>query len=275
MPDINEMRVQLQQLVQQGVFTPEEARTIEQESSSMNGITLDPKLKQNQMAALDQLSNIANEGGMTAMDRSKMAQIQNQENTAARGSREAILQNAQMRGMGGSGLELMSQMQNQQDAATRTSNRDMDVASMAQQRALDALIQSGQMSGQMQAQDFNQQAQVAGANDAISRFNAQNQQNQLNQNVGMRNQAQQNNLGAKQEIANANTQTQNQNQMYNKQLLQQQYENELKKRSGQAGIAQSNAEARNANSQAQANANNQFMGAMIGAGSAAYGAKGK
>lgn len=274
-PNIEDMQLQLQQLVQQGVLTPEDAKAVELQSSAMNGITLDPKLKQNQMAALDYLSNLGNEGGLDATDRAKLGQIQTDEDTAAKGRREAIVQNAQSRGMGGSGLELMSQMQNQQDSATRQSQRDMDVAAQAQQRALDAMIQQGNMSGQMQNQAFNQQAQVAGANDAISKFNAQNQQNQINQNVLSHNQAQAQNLQNAQGIANANVATSNQQQQYNKNLAQQQFENELKKRQGQAGIASSNAAASNAQSQAQANANNALIGAGIGAGASIYGANKK
>lgn len=272
-PETADMEIQLQQLVQQGILTPEEAETVKLGDSSMNGISLDPNLKRAQMDALAGLQEITDGGGMTAMDKANLSRIQNQENAAARGQREAILQNAQARGLGGSGLELMSQMQNQQDSATRASQRDLDVAGMAQQRALESLMQGGQLAGQIGTQDFNQQAQVAQANDAIARFNAQNRQAQINQNVAARNTAQAANLGAKQEIANANTTLANQQQMHNKSLAQQNYENELKKRSGRSGVAQSNAANAGQDSQNRANANNQLIGALIGAGAAAYGAK--
>lgn len=264
-PDINDMQIQLENLVQQGALDPEMAATIMQGRSEMNGIQTDPNLDKNQMAALAGLEDIVSGGGMSAMDKANLAKIQSEENTAARGQREAILQNAQARGLGGSGLELMNQMQNQQSAATRASQRDLDVAGMAQERALNALMQQGQLSGQMQNQQFNQQAQVAGANDAISRFNAQNQQNQMNQNVAARNDAAARNLGAKQSIADSNVGTRNQQQQYNKQLIQQQFDNEYKKRGGTASIANSNAQAQGANSQANADANNKTIGAGLSA----------
>jgi hypothetical protein len=169
----------------------------------------------------------------------------------------------------------MSQMQNQQDAATRASERDLGVAGMAQQRALEALMQEGQLSGNIQNQKFNQQAQIAGANDAISKFNAQNSQNQINQNVAARNDAQAANIGAKQEIANANTGLRNQQQINNKSLLQQNYENQLKKAAGQTGVATTNAQNAGQDSQNLANANNQMLSTLVGVGSTAYGAKGK
>lgn len=175
-PEIEDMKLQLQQLVLQGSITPEQAEAAIAGRSEMNEIVSDPRFKQNQMDALLGLQEISDSGGMTAADEANLSKIQSQEDASARGKREAILQNAQSRGLGGSGLELMSQMQNQQDAATRQSQRDMDVAGMAQQRALEALMQQGQLSGQIQNQDFNQKAQTAQANDAISKFNAQNTQ---------------------------------------------------------------------------------------------------
>lgn len=270
LPSIADMELQLQQLVQQGVLTPEEAQAELVGRSEMSGIQTDPALKKAQMDALLGLQEIS-EGGLTKMDEANLSRIRNEENTAARGQREAILQNAQSRGMGGSGLELMANLQNSQDAATRASQRDMDVAATAQERALQALIQGGQMGGQMQAQDFNQQAQVAGANDAISKFNAQNKNTVNMANTQAKNQAQQYNLDQQQNIANQNVGLKNQQQMHNKNLLQQNFSNEMAKRGGQSGVAQANAQAQGQNSQNQANANNQMIGTLIGAGATAYG----
>jgi len=266
-PETSDLELQLQDLVLQGALTPEQADTIKLEQSSMNNVQTDRDLKKNQMDALLGLQEISDGGGMTMADEANLSKIRNEENTNARGQREAILQNAESRGLGGSGLELMSQMQNQQDSATRGSQRDMDVAAQAQARALEALMQQGNMSGQMQAQDFNQKAQVAQANDAISKFNAQNTQTQTNLNTAARNDAAAKNLGAKQAIADSNVGTRNTQQQYNKNLVQQKYENELKKRSGQSGIAIQNSQAQGANSQAQADANNRTIGTAVTAAS--------
>jgi hypothetical protein len=259
-PRTEDMELQLQQLVQQGVIDPEQAATILQNPSAMNQISSDPSLKQNQMDALLGLQDISDSGGLTSGDQANLSKIRTDEDTAARGKREAIIQNAQSRGLGGSGLELMSQMQNQQDSATRNSQRDMDVAGQAQERALQALMQQGQLSGQIQNQDFNQQAQKAQANDAISQFNAQNQQAQINQNVGARNAAQAANLGTKQNIANSNVATANTQQQFNKGLIQQQFDNQIKKAGGSTGVDQANAQAAGQNSANQANATNQLIG---------------
>ncbi len=264
-PSVADMELQLQQLVQQGVLSPEDAQVALAQQSEMGNITLDPALKQAQMEALAGLQDISGSGGMTAMDQANLSKIKSQEDTANRGKREAILQNAQSRGMGGSGMELMAQLQNQQDSASRTSQRDMDVAAQAQQRALEALMQGGTMAGNMQNQDFNRQAQIASANDAISKFNTQNQQQVNLTNTGARNLAQEKNLASKQSVHNSNVGTANQQQIANKNLKQVNFDNELKKRGGMTGVATNNAINEGRDSQASADANNELIGAGISA----------
>ncbi len=262
-PDASDMSLQLEQLVQQGVITPEQAQSAQAGQSDLNNISTDPSLKKAQMDALSGLQDVS-KNGLTAQDQSNLNKIRTQEETQSRGARDAILQNAQSRGLGGSGLELMSQMQNQQDSATRGSQRDMDIAGQAQDRALQALIAGGNMGGQIQAQDFGQKAQVAGANDAISRFNAQNQQQTNLANTQANNAAQAANLATKQGVADSNVNNQNAQQQYNKQLIQQNFNNEMARRGGQAQVAQQNAMIQGQNSQNRANAQNQTIG--IGAG---------
>lgn len=270
-PEISDMELQLEQLVNQGTISPEEAQTIFLEKSKMNDVNLDPSLKQAQIDALSQLQNIGSMGGLTAQDRAKLGDIKSQEDAQNKGKREAILQNARARGVGGSGLELAAQLQGQQDSASRQSQRDMDVAALAEQRALDAIMQSGSLAGNISNQQFGQQAQIAGANDAISKFNAANQQQQINQNVAARNDAAARNLAAKQVLANQNTELRNQQQQYNKGLKQQDFENLLNVNKARAGIAQSNANAQGANSAAKANATNNTIGTGLGAIATIYG----
>lgn len=237
-PTGEDLKVKLQEYVNQGVLTPEEAQTYMLQDSEMSGVSTDPKLKQAQMDALFGLQDISNSGGLTAADQSQLSQIQNQEQTAQRGAREAILQNAQARGAGGSGMELLAQLQNQQDSATRQSQRDLDVAGMAQQRALQALQQAGSLGGQIQAQDFGQQSAIANAQDAINKFNTQNTQAQQNLNVGARNEAQAANLANKQNVSNLNTGVKNTQAQQNSQALQQGFTNQLQKQQGIVGANQ-------------------------------------
>lgn len=197
-----ELSAKLEGYVQQGIIKPEEVQDFLLEPSAMEGVSVDPRLAEAQNRALSSLQEIG-EGGLTAQDRADLARIQTQEAVKARGQQDAIRQNAQMRGVGGGGLELLQSIQNQQNAANQTSQRDLDVAGMAQNRALQALQQSGALAGNMRSQQFGEGAQKAEAQDAISRFNAQAQGNTNKLNVDARNQAAINNLAAKQAAANS------------------------------------------------------------------------
>lgn len=239
--DPENQMLQLEQMIQQGIITPEEAKVYQQQSSSMNDITLDPRLQQAQMDALFSLQDIG-QGGMTDMDRAQLAQIASEEDAAARGKREAIAQNMQQRGAGGSGMEALLKMQADQDAISRRSARDTSVAGMAQQRALQALQAAGQTGGNIQQQNFNQQAQVAGANDAINQFNTQNQNQIGMMNTQAKNTAQYANLGEKQRVADQNVNIRNQQQAQNKGVAQQIFDNQMRINDSLAGAKERQAQ---------------------------------
>lgn len=177
--------------VQARTVNPVLASGVDEGPSAFEGIALDPALRQKQEASLAALDDIAANGGLTAKDKANLARIQSETATADKGRRDAILQNMGARGMGGSSMELLAQLQSNQAATDRASQAGLDVAGSAEQRALDAIMQSGQLAGNLRNQDYQQEAQKAEARDAIARFNAQNR-NQLNQyNTGVQNQANQ------------------------------------------------------------------------------------
>lgn len=153
---------------------PRLAGVVQQGDSAYNDISIDPRLRSNQNDALAALAEISQGGGFNAQDRANLSRIHSEESQADRGRREAILQNLGARGMSGGGMDLLAQLQSSQAATDRESQRGLDVAGQGQQRALDAIMQSGQLSGQMQGQDFSQEAQKAAAQNAINQFNAQN-----------------------------------------------------------------------------------------------------
>ena len=89
-PSIEDMSVQLEMLVQQGVLTPEDAQAVLVEQSAMNDITTDPSLKQNQLDALASLKDISDNGGMTIADKANLSRIANEEAASAKGARFAL-----------------------------------------------------------------------------------------------------------------------------------------------------------------------------------------
>jgi hypothetical protein len=175
--------------------------------SNFSDIAVDPRLKDEQFESLSALDDIISGGGMTLRDDANMASIQGDVAQADRGRREAIMQGMSERGMGGSGMELLQMLDSSQAATDRASQSGLDIAGMAQQRALDAIMNSGNLAGSMRNQDFGEQAQVAQAQDAISRFNAQNA-NAMNQyNTGAQNQALQYNSQGQNAMNQYNQQT--------------------------------------------------------------------
>lgn len=264
-PTIDEQQIQLQKLVQQGVLSPEQAQTYLQQSSGMNDVSTDPRLKEAQLSALSSLGNVANNGGMTGEDQSRMNQMLSAQNQQEQGNRQAIEQNMAQRGQSGSGFDLVAQMMNQQGSANRASQQGMDIKAQAEARALQAMMGQGQMAQGMETADFNQQAQKAQAQDAINRFNTTNQQAVNSQNVGANNAAQQYNLDQSQSLANANTNMANNQQQYNKGLYQTQFNNQMAKAGGVSGATQNQA----ALDQNQANSNRDFFGNLISAGATA------
>lgn len=225
-PSIKQMSIKLQQLVQQGILTPEMAETFLQEASAYE--QMDPSTRDAQMGALADLQEVVDTRGMDPQAKAALYQLQGDISAQERGAREAILQNAAARGISGSGLELASNLANEQGAATRLANQGFQTAADANARKLAAIQGVGQLGGQVWGQD----AQAAAAQNAINQFNAANRQATENQNVGWRNQAQSQNLSEKQRIADQNVATRNQQEVYNKALYQQDFANQMAK--GQA-----------------------------------------
>jgi len=198
------------------------AETIDQ--SEMANVRTDPRLQSEQMRSLDALKAIQDGGGMTMADKANLANIQNQAATADKGRRDSIMQSMNQRGMGGSGLELLSNLQSSQAATNQQAQSGLDVAGMAQRRALDAIMQGGQMAGNMRSQDFAEQSRKAEAADAINRFNTQNKMDVNRYNVGGR-----------QDISNAQVNTQNKNLMMPNEIAQQNYDNQMGKAAAMGG----------------------------------------
>lgn len=271
-PTPQELAIQLQKEQSVGQYTPEQEALIQQQQSAMNGVATDPRLKTAQLQALSSLQNISNSGGRTAQDQANEQQMLGQSAQQEASNRAAIMQNMQSRGMGGSGFELASQLANQQGAATRANAAQTDINAQAQQRALQAIQMGGSMSGQMQAQDFGQQAQVANANDMISRFNSQNAQSVAGANTNRMNQGQLTNLQNNQSIANTNVGLGNQQEIHNKNLGQQNFQDQMQRASGMSGQYQAGATAEDANA-ARTGAMGAGIGKGVGQGFAAFGAQ--
>lgn len=234
-PSIEEQRLYLENLIQQGLVTPEQAKTFQQNPTAFRDMAVDTTGRNAQVSALKQLQTIANEGGMTAIDKARTADINEEIGTANRGAQEAIVQNAAERGVAGSGVELAARLNAQQGAATRGAAAGTSAAADAQTRALQALQSSAGIGANVYGADAELAARKAAAEDAINKFNTGNAQAVEMSNVESRNAAEGANLAEKQRVADTNAATRNSAQVANKGLIQTDFQNRLAKASGMAG----------------------------------------
>lgn len=267
LPSAEEMRVQLQELVSAGEITPIQAENILQEASSFEKMELDPYTRAAQMRSLEQLQEIGEAEGLDPIAKAKMLEAREQMETSARGMREAGMQRAQERGIGGSGLELASQLLGDQAAAGRASRDATMAAAEAQRRSLEAITQSGQLGGQIRSQDYGQAADKAAAIDAINRFNTLTRQGTQEANIGRRTAADYANLAERQRLSDFNLQQENVNRQRNADLIQREFENRMAKQSALANIYGQQAQAEAARKQGD----RAFLGGLIGTGGALLG----
>jgi hypothetical protein len=218
----DQLKVALAKYQQTGELTPELEQVINQSQSEMKSISVDPALRQAQMSALNKLQ-MYGEGGLQPQDMAALATIKQQAESEAQAQNASNLQNMQQRGIAGGGAELAARLSASQGAANRISQQGLDIQGQAAQRALQAIMQGGQLGGQIRGQEFDEAAEIAQAQDTINRFNAANSQSVETRNVGSKNQAKQYNLDLEQRIANANTDIQNQQAVSDRDALQQAY----------------------------------------------------
>lgn len=234
-PELSQLQVQLQKYVDAGQLTPEQAEAQLVGSNAFNDVATDPSYVGAQKQALQQLQDIGSSGGMTAVDKAQLQDINDNENQQRQSQDAAILSNAKERGVGGSGIETVNRLLSQQKASDVAARQGTDVAAQAQTRALQALQAAGQLGGQIESQQYGEQAQKAGAQNAIDQFNAQTSNATNLYNTSTANQAQAANLANKQSIANANTGVANTQATQNSAAYQQAYNNALAKAQGEAG----------------------------------------
>lgn len=225
-PSVEAQKVVMQRYQSAGLWTPELEQSINLQDSRLGSIQTNDATKQAQLNALAQLQEIGSSGGMTLSDRANLEKTEGNLAADLRGQREAILQDAAQRGGYGSGSALTAQLMAQQGSANRAHDTALQTEASARDRALQAIQQAGTLGGQMQQTEFNQKAQQAAAQDAINKWNAENQQGVGHSNTGVQNQAAQYNLGNAQNLMNSNTDIANKEETYNKGLIQQNFQNE-------------------------------------------------
>lgn len=216
------------------------------ESANYELMTEDPVTKSMQMSALAKMAGLA-ESGMSDVDAAGYAEARSLGNQQSRAGTQAAVQDAQNRGVAGSGMEFaMREIANQGGAERSNKAALQQAADSARQRALYAQAYGQQVSG-MRDQD----ARTSQANT-----NVINQFNQANTNARNANNA-------------ANVDQRSSAFMYNEALKDKNYQNQVGVVDRKAGLNKEQAQISAAQAAAEAK-KRQAMGSAIGGLAGSY-----
>jgi len=236
-PDIEKQKIMLQIPELAGVLQAEQLG-----SSGMEDITADQQSVDAQRSAMSKLQELADKG-FSEEDRAASRMLSRQVGGDEQARQNSIIADMAARGQGSGGQELAARLASSQGAASRQAQSADQLAIDQANARKQALSQLGSQASQFRGQQFQEQSSAAQARDTINQFNALQRAN-----------AGQTNLANRQNIANQSAGIKNQEQQYNKGLVQQQFQNQLSKASGQQAAAGNLAQnyQQQANSQAQA-----------------------
>ena len=210
LPTFDQTQVDYEDFQSAGELNPFLENQINLSDTDLNNISQEGVGRDAQIRALQAISAKVDAGGLTDADKADLNNIINQSQIVNKGNQERIIQNAQERGVGGSGVEMANRLISQQTSANDLNTRGLEInkqAEAAKQAALQNLLTGGTT---VRSADYNQQAEKAKAQDEINRFNTNNQVGQQQRNIQQQNVAQTGNLNNRQDIANKNTVLKNQ-----------------------------------------------------------------
>lgn len=121
-----------------------------------------------QMDALANLQRRYSQGGLDALSRANISQVEQENANAGRTAAAGAMEEANRRGTGGGGNAIVNAQVAGQNAANRNAQQTLTVAGQADQARLAATQGAGALAGDARGQDY----QAATAQDAINRFNA-------------------------------------------------------------------------------------------------------
>lgn len=235
-PGIDQLTFTPEELQYLGDFTPEQLQEYALQKSEMENVNVDPRLRQEQMKALDRVSQLADRG-FSDEDMMGLNIARQQAAGEAEAKQNQILQNMQARGQGGSGAELIARLQSNQNSSNQLSLEQQKQALAQAEARKNALNMLANQSGSLRSQDFGEQSKIAEAKDLVNRINQENQQNIARYNVGNKNQAGQSNLATKQRISDSGVNVRNQAKSEKSRAYKDIFGMEMDKATGQNSIS--------------------------------------
>lgn len=225
-------------------------------------VSADPAMRQKRMDAIRALEE-RSLTGLTEAEKAEFANLADQVNAEAKARDNAILSQMAQSGTMDSGAALSQRLMANQAATQRQAQQARDLGAEASNRRFAAVQALGDQAGRLEDIDYGRAADVAGRRDVIAEANARNRMN-----------AGQFNLGRKDTLEAQKAANRNQQEMYNKGLIQQEYQNKMQQFGQLAGIqtgaanAASNAATQAGQGKAQMYSG---IGSALGGAAAAYG----
>lgn len=261
---------ELQKYVQAGILTPAQAQAYLQEGNAFNDINLDPSSTEAQTDALSKLKSVSDAKGMTPQMQAQLTAALDRVATDTRGNNAAITENFSQRGIPAS---LMAEAAMREEAGTGARDANLaatEAAGQAEQNAINAMMNEGNLATTMHGQQYSEAAQKAQAENAMREWNAGAKNTTSEANAGRQERANEYNTGVGQDISNQNTGLANKRTEYNANVPQQVFNNAITKAGGQSTVAGNQAKQ-------ATDAGNQQMGlygALIGGGATVLAADG-
>jgi len=236
-PEISDQIVEWADIEKLGVMPIIQQAAVEMPGSALAKF-LDPEEKQATQAfqdagtkGLEELRAIA-EGGFTTSDQAAMEEIRRRVASQEKGQREAILQGAQERGVGGSGLEMASSMMAQQSAADRRALENLMTAARGEERRMGASRAGAELGSALRGQEFGERQAVDEADRLINQFNAQMRMRKSEGDAARFERREASDLAERRRIQDLNAQRNYEAALRNANLYQQKFQNQMAK--GQA-----------------------------------------
>lgn len=131
---------------------------------AVNQSASDPRVRGAELDALNQLEQTYKSQGMDPQMKAQLAQIQASNAQQAQAANARVQNEMAQRGLSSSGSNFAAQRANDQAASNNNYMQSLQAQALANQRQMQALQGAGELAGN-----------IRGADDAINRFNAQNQ----------------------------------------------------------------------------------------------------
>ncbi len=224
-----------QTLKSQGVLTPEAEKSFNVPDSEYASIQVDPNLKQAQMDALAKLQELGRSGGVDDVDKANIERARQNYAAQAASQQANVTEALARRGVSGGGMELAQRQMSAQNAANQMGNTEAQVQAEARRRALDAILQGGQLGGQIRSQEQQAAEAKAAAMDRINQFRTQNSIGLEQRRVDAANTANAANLSNTQRIADANVGFKNAEIAARNAQPQQRFQNQVTIAQGKSG----------------------------------------